>query len=111
MPLVFPNEGPGFSSAALDKLRQLGALDGSDTGSRMGINPQRLTEQENSGAGAFQRQTPTPRLPLAATPPLEQDTGPLAGLYNAVPDAVAPEMVVQPSKPKKLWAGEPRDAA
>lgn len=44
MPMVFPQEGPGFGSAALDALRGLGLHNASDDGSMQKLNKNRLTE-------------------------------------------------------------------
>jgi len=47
--MVFPQEGPGMGSAALDALRGLGLHNPSDDGSQQKLNKNRLTEGNEFG--------------------------------------------------------------
>lgn len=89
MPMVFPQEGPGFGSAALDALRKLGMLNASSSGSMGPPSGHRLTEQNNWS-------------PPPATPPAEQA---MTGLMHPFPMRT-PELAVQRPKQKQSWAGE-----
>ncbi len=75
MPMVYPNEGPGMGSAALDALRGLGLHDAADNGSMQKMNKHRLTEGNNWGGS--QEQTAENPLALQILQMLQQKQQPM----------------------------------
>lgn len=84
MPMVYPNEGVGGPSGALDALRRLGSLDATNAGSRGPINEHRLTETPipaPAADGSYGHPAVSAPLswPPPATPPAE-----ISGLEHIV---------------------------
>jgi len=72
MPLVYPNEGPGFGSGALDALRKVGSLNATGSGSTGPLNPRRLTESADGDYGRPPVSSPLAWPPTASLNPPPQ---------------------------------------